>query len=66
MEEMIIKLQETISHQGEAITLLSDELYIQQKEIAKLRDQYNKLESKYLEALDGNQNTDQEAPPPHY
>lgn len=69
MKETIITLQEVVSHQGEEILRLSDELYVQQKEIAELRSQLMLLQAKLQAAVEegaGVRSIDQETPPPHY
>lgn len=68
LEKEIIKLQETVSYQTTEINNLSDELYIQQKELAELKKTVKMLKS----SLDNIQNAQefkplsQETPPPHY
>lgn len=69
MDEMIIRLQEAIAHQGEDILRLSDELYTQQKEIADLRRQLQLLHAKLKAASEegtGIRPANEETPPPHY
>jgi uncharacterized coiled-coil protein SlyX len=68
MEETIIKLQTIAQHQEQEIAQLSAELYTQQKEIGKLKQQMaamiERLRS-FSEAMDG-QDKSPEPPPPHY
>jgi len=69
MEEMIIKLQILAQHQEEAIASLSNELYSQQKELAKLRQQFGELKE-HFQAMSneggGVKDIGLETPPPHY
>lgn len=65
MNEAIIQLQETIAHQGRDITRLSDAVYAQQKEIAELRRELEKLKA-FAKGDEGIRPVDQETPPPHY
>jgi uncharacterized coiled-coil protein SlyX len=67
MDDIIIKLQEVISHQGEDILRLSDELYAQQREIISLRDELAKLQAKFEAAntSEGTIRLDNDKPP-HY
>ena len=57
-----------MAHQSEEISRLSDELYIQQKEIAALLAQIKLLQAKLETVIDSAnmRSLDQEAPPPHY
>lgn len=68
MDTIIIKLQETLAHQSEEISRLSEELYIQQKEIAALQVQINHLQAKLETVTEAAtmRSLDQEVPPPHY
>lgn len=69
MQDMIIALQEAQAYQAEELLQLSDVLHSQQKEIAALRAQLEKLSSSYqaiLERDKGNTGFEQETPPPHY
>ena len=68
MEDIIIKLQEALFHQGEDIARLSDELYAQQKEISSLNSQVEKLKAKIKSLDDGSyiRKPEEETPPPHY
>ena len=69
MEDIMITLQETISHQGDDIRRLSEELYTQQKEIAFMHEQIARLEARLKHLLPNESNIrpiDQETPPPHY
>ena len=68
MENMIIKLQEIVSHQGEEILSLGDELYKQQAEIGVLKKKLVKLEAKFHAAAESGADfiSDNEPPPPHY
>lgn len=67
MEE-IVKLQIIVQHQEETIASLSDELFAQQKELAKLTQQFVELQQRFKEFSDGAVGTDpgEEPPPPHY
>jgi len=69
MENSIIILQEMVSHQGEDIARLSEELYTQQQELAALREQIAKINIKLQAVGEGAPAfapLDQEPPPPHY
>lgn len=69
MEKEIIKLQETVAHQGNEISELSDELYNQHKELNAIKDYLKVLEAKLQSALDSDSNINRpqdDAPPPHY
>lgn len=68
MDDIIIKLQETLFHQGEDIARLSEELYAQQKEISTLNFQVEKLKAKLKSMDEGGdiRKPDEETPPPHY
>lgn len=66
---MIIKLQTTMAEQESDIIKLSDELYVQQKEIIELKKQYAELASMVKSlSVDGGgaQDASAEPPPPHY
>ena len=65
MEDAIMKLQETVMHQQEEISRLSDELYLQQKLIGELRLLLKSLQSRMEEMGEG-QAAGKEPPPPHY
>ena len=69
MEKDIIKLQETVAHQGIEIAELSDELYNQHKELDRLKQYLKIIEAKIQSAMDSETNINQpqdDAPPPHY
>ena len=69
MDEMIIKLQTIVGHQEEDIANLSQELYTQQQEVHKLKQQMAVLIERYrsfMDAADGTQDKTPEPPPPHY
>ena len=68
MEDIIIKLQEALFHQGEDIARLSEELYAQQKELAMLNFKVEKLTEKLKNISEdsGIRKQDEETPPPHY
>lgn len=69
MDKIIIQLQEEVSHQGEYIERLNDELYAQQKEIVELRKQLIKLYEKFESSSDDGasiRKLEEETPPPHY
>ena len=68
MNDIIIKIEEVLTHQGEDIARMSEELYTQQKELAALRGQVTKLTDK-IKSLQEEGNirpVDEETPPPHY
>jgi uncharacterized coiled-coil protein SlyX len=68
MDDIIIKLQEVLSHQGEDILRMSDELYTQQREIIALREQLAKLQTKFDAAVNADHDPirlDNDKPP-HY
>lgn len=64
MEDDIRKLQETVMHQQEEISRLSDELYLQQKLLGDLRLLLRSLQSRVEEL--GDTSAGKEPPPPHY
>ncbi|MBL0320412.1 MAG: SlyX family protein [Alphaproteobacteria bacterium] len=69
MQALIIQLQEMLAHQSEDISRLSDELHIQQKEIAKLTMKVMQLQTKLDAALQDpahGPSGEKEPPPPHY
>jgi uncharacterized coiled-coil protein SlyX len=68
MNTSIIQLQEIIAHLEHDVSKLSQELYIQQKELAMLRIQVQQLGSQLRTAVDSSpvRSADQETPPPHY
>lgn len=68
MDDTLIKLQELVEYQREDIASLSAELYIQQKEVAKLKKQMLKLHDK-IQGIENNRSaagSSDEPPPPHY
>jgi len=69
MDELMIKLQTIIGHQDEDIANLSKELYTQQQELNKLKQQMALLLERFRALLDAGDNTQDktpEPPPPHY
>ena len=68
MDKAIIKLQEALLHQGEDISRMQDEMYAQQKEIAKLAKEIERLKAKFAASSDESQirRPEEETPPPHY
>lgn len=66
MEDAIIKLQEIVSHQQEELARLSEELYIQQREIAELRLLCRNLKTRLEQAEAALPAQGPEPPPPHY
>lgn len=68
MDDSIIQLQIKVEHQAEEILTLSGELYAQQKEIAKLKEQMAELKERLRSLSDGSivKNIEEETPPPHY
>lgn len=68
MQQDIIKLQEIVSHQQEELVRLSDEIFVQQKEIAELRRLFHKLKTQQEQAAAEAAHADMgpERPPPHY
>jgi len=69
MENLIIELQEIVTHQREDIDNLSAEFYAQQKEIAELRLLVQKLLTKAQDDSgndSGIRMVSEETPPPHY
>lgn len=66
MDEEIVKLQEIISHQGEDLARLSEEYYMQQKEIGQLRNKIDRILAA-IEAMAEESNTSPVIDkPPHY
>lgn len=61
-----MKLQETVSHQQEELSRLSDELYWQQKIIAELQQTIKAMQSRVSEIGESMQDAGDEPPPPHY
>lgn len=66
MEDDIRKLQETVSHQQDEITRLSDELYLQQRLINELRAMLGAVKSQVEEIGDSLSDNGADRPPPHY
>lgn len=69
MDDMMIRLQTIVGHQEEEISNLSKELYTQQKELQKLKQQMAMLMERlraFSEAAEGAQDKRPEPPPPHY
>lgn len=67
MEDRLIALQEMFAHQARDMQALSDEVYMQQKEIALLHKQLKQLQHKIASHEDGAaQPAVQEMPLPHY
>jgi len=68
MEKRIQSLEEYIAILQAAMAALSDELYVQQREIARLHELISQLKNR-LEADAGEggiRRPEEEAPPPHY
>lgn len=65
MEERIIQLETLSALQDQTIQGLNEEIYRQQQDISKLRDQLLKLEKKFNELGDPEQIAGIERPP-HY
>lgn len=65
MEERIIQLETLSALQDQTIQSLNEEIYRQQQDISRLRDQLEKLEKKMLELGDSEQIAGIERPP-HY
>ena len=68
MDEMI-RLQTIVGHQEEEIANLSKELYTQQQELQKLKQQMAVLIERFrsfLDVADSPQDKNPEPPPPHY
>lgn len=69
MDESIIALQTRLLHQEEDILNLSKELYIQQKELVKLKQQFTALAKRFQSLVheeSGVRDMKDETPPPHY
>jgi len=68
MEQDIQTLQEQIAYMQSELGQLSDELYAQQKEMAKLRLEILKLQQKLQASHNdsGILNAAEDVPPPHY
>ena len=69
MNDMMIKLQTIVGHQEEEIANLSKELYTQQQELHKLKQQMNLLIDRFRafrDMAEGPQDKTPEPPPPHY
>ena len=65
MEERIIQLETLSALQDQTIQSLNGEVFRQQKDIARLQNQLDKLEKKILEQADAEQIAGNERPP-HY
>lgn len=67
MDKRLQRLEELASHQAEALARMGEEMYAQQKEIADLRRQLARLQSR-LAAADEAADTPftPDPPPPHY
>lgn len=67
MEKDIIELQTIVAHQAEDIATLSHELYVQQKELALLKQQMGQLIDRFRSLAEAApQDKAPEPPPPHY
>ena len=68
MEKIVKKLEEQISFMQQEISQMSDEIFIQQKEISKLTIILVNLKNKLndIENNIGIRNLDDDTPPPHY
>ena len=69
MDEMMITLQTIVGHQEEEIANLSQEVYTQQKELNRLKQQMAMVLERFRalqEAGEGGQEKNVEPPPPHY
>ncbi len=64
----MIKLQTIVGYQEEDIANLSKELYTQQQELTKLKQQMAQLTERFRSMLDAADNTHDKTPepPPHY
>ncbi|MDF7825814.1 SlyX family protein [Pontiellaceae bacterium B12227] len=65
MEERIIQLETLSALQDQTIQSLNDEIYRQQQDISRLREQLDQLEKKLLEIGEPDQIAGIERPP-HY
>ena len=68
MSYPVQKLEEKLAFMQAEINAMSDELYAQQKDIAALRHEIDKLNAKLKHAQmdSGILNSAEDAPPPHY
>ena len=67
MDDSIIELQTIVAHQAEEIANLSQEMYAQQKELMKLKQQMAMLLDRFRSLAEaGAQDKTPEPPPPHY
>lgn len=73
MNEDILTLQETVAHQAMQIEELSEALYAQQKDNAKLREEMDAFKEQFKRLMEMAQSDDgasyttgYEPPPPHY
>lgn len=67
MNDLLIELQTKMEYQAEEIAHLSQELYIQQKELSQLKRQMAALMDRFRSLSDtGPQDNTIEPPPPHY
>ena len=69
MDESMIALQTRLLHQEEDISKLSKELYMQQKELAKLKQQFTALALRFQSLASEESSVrdiKDETPPPHY
>ncbi len=69
VEKDIIILQELVQHHQQEIGSLSDELFVQQKEILALKEEVTLLRGMLkstLQQISPIRSLEQETPPPHY
>ncbi len=69
MNELMITLQTRMLHQEEEISQLSQELYVQQKEITTLKQQFSALAERFQSLTNEEsivRDMEQETRPPHY
>ena len=63
----MIELQEMLAHAQADIAKMSEEMYVQQKEIAELQRQVRRLKDQLVQVSEGQESDGTpEPPPPHY
>ena len=68
MEDRVIKLEEKMAILQDELSQMGNEVYAQQKEMARLMIEIGKLKSRleHVKSDSGILNPSEESPPPHY